>query len=236
MVYKWLNNVQNWLLPPACLVCGQASHNPLSICPECHKDLNYIDYACPRCAIPMPFSGQHTLCGRCQQKAPAFDQTLSLFHFETPIRQLIHGMKFNKRLSHAELLGNLLATTIQQQHEALPQALVPVPLTKTRLRHRGFNQALELAKPVSRQLHIPIFRNQVIRKGKGPAQSSLDLKQRRRNVRGSFLVKPGQWPEHVAIVDDVMTSGSTCHELARSLKKQGVRQVTVWCIARASLQ
>ena len=116
----------------------------------------------------------------------------------------------------------------------LPDVLIPVPLHKLRLLKRGFNQAYELGAYASRLLKIPMRTNGLERLRNTQAQSGLTRKQRRRNMRGAFYWqgsgKPGQ---HVALIDDVMTTGTTVNECARVLKKAGAKRVDVWVAARA---
>jgi len=233
MVYKWINNIQNWLLPRTCVLCGQAGQETLALCCECHNDLKIIENSCQLCAIPLPQSAQGGLCGKCIHEPPAFDSSISLFAYETPVSQLIQSLKFHQKLAHAHLLGNLLATHIAARQLPLPDCILPVPLHAKRLRERGFNQSLELARPVSRALGIPIAQNLLQRVRHTPAQSQLKFRERAKNVRKAFALKAATVPAHIAILDDVVTTGATCNAIAVSLKKAGAEKIEIWSIARS---
>lgn len=233
MVYKWLNIIQNTLLPSTCTLCGQRGQEQLALCADCHKELKFIGNSCIQCALPIDDYDSALICGQCLQRPPAFDRSLCLFTYETPARQLILSLKFRNKLAHARLLGSLLGLSVKHQAEELPDCILPVPLARQRIRERGFNQSLELSRPVSRLLDIPIQHRLIKRIRHTPAQSQLKLPQRHHNIRHAFQVEQQTVPAYIAIVDDVMTSGSTCHEIARVLKLAGARRVDVWCIARA---
>jgi ComF family protein len=145
---------------------------------------------------------------------------------------LIGGAKFRGRLSLVRLLGQCLADRVREVDPPRPQVLLPVPLHASRLRTRGYNQALEIARVVGRELFLPIDHASCIRSAATPPQAGLDERARHRNIRGAFLV-PGLLPwRHVAILDDVVTTGSTVAELSRVLRKAGVRRIQVWAVAR----
>lgn len=233
MVYKWLKNIQRQCLPHFCAVCLQNTETNRAICNDCCNTLKFNTYSCNSCAIPMPEKNSAMTCGQCLKKTPHFDQAISLFHYEPPVRQLIHGLKFNRKLALADLLGLLMAEDLCNRQVARPECIIPVPLSNKRLRQRGFNQSLELARPISRLLDVPIDWRLVSRVRDTDTQTRLDLKARRKNVKDAFSINKNKKYQYVAILDDVMTTGATCNELARCLKKSGIKQVDVWCLARA---
>jgi len=233
MVYKWLNNVQNWLLPNNCTLCGQRGQENLALCRDCQLNLNTINSACERCAIPLPDSVQSGICGQCIIEPPNFDNSISLFVYETPISQMIQSLKFNRKLANARLLGNLLATHLEERKHPRPTCILPVPLHHKRLQSRGFNQSLELAKPVSRVLDIPITQHLVKRIRHTPPQSRLKFRERDKNVNMAFELNGHAIPKRVAILDDVVTTGATCNAIAGLLKKAGAEHVEVWSLARS---
>jgi ComF family protein len=206
----------------------------MDICEACYHELPWIESACIQCAIPLARQGGDPLkCGRCLQKPPAFDYSMSLFSYERNVVKLVHQLKFNEKLVCSRLLGDMLAAAVRQHVAVLPDCIVPVPLYKKRLKQRGFNQSIELARPVARAFKLPLETRSVMRSRDTPSQTGLDKKQRRRNIRGAFeLVKPVE-EQHVAILDDVVTTTSTVNELASLLKTAGVGRVDVWSIARA---
>ncbi|NIR60176.1 MAG: ComF family protein [Gammaproteobacteria bacterium] len=181
----------------------------------------------------MPEAPHAALCGRCLRRPPPFERALAVFRYASPLDELVKALKFHGRLAHARLLGELLAAAAAGLPGPLPQGLIPVPLHRTRLAERGFNQALEIARPVARALDIPLAPGAARRLRPTAAQTGLEPRQRRANVRGAFAIARLPPVRHVAIVDDVMTTGHTAAELARALRRTGVRRVEVWCVARA---
>jgi len=147
--------------------------------------------------------------------------------------QLLLQLKFRQKLYLAPLLGGLLADALATRREPLPDCLVPVPLHPERLRERGYNQALELARIISGRLEVPVAATLCIREKATAPQTALDGLERRRNLRGAFSVRKGEVPRHIAIVDDVVTTGTTVSELARTLRRSGAQTVEVWACARA---
>ncbi len=231
-VNGWLKHAHDWLLPARCILCGRAGHNGRDVCQCCAMELPYLRSACRRCAIPLSEPG---ICGRCQQKAPSFDSAYAVFDYGPPVAQLIQGLKFNGKLYNARLLGVLMAERLAQVTADAPDMLIPVPLHPVRLRQRGFNQALELARPVAQVLGLPLQPEFCRRRLATTPQTGLDAKARRRNLKHAFAVC-GAPVGHVALLDDVMTTGTTVEMLARTLKRAGVERVDVWLCARAALQ
>ena len=220
-------------LKSSCVLCGGITNEPISLCKPCQRDLPRIQNACHQCGLPAVES-QYNLCGQCVKVPPTIDYTHSVFYYEPPIDFLVGQLKFEEKLSCAAILGNLLAESIAQMDD-LPDVIVPVPLYKKRLFKRGFNQSLEMARPVSKQLQIAIETNLVSRTKSTRAQAKLNLAQRKKNIKGCFKVQQNHRYQHVVLVDDVITTGSTINELARILKQSGVKKVGVWSIARAIL-
>jgi ComF family protein len=203
------------------------------LCPPCEAGLPALEHACPQCASPLPpAAGSNTVCGRCQRKPPPFVRTRALYRYEAPVDKLIQRLKFHHELRLARLLGERLAARLAPEADR-PDLIVPVPLHASRLRERGYNQALELARPVARRLNIKLDAFGVRRVLPTRAQSDLSLAERRRNVRQAFEAVRDYAGLKVAVVDDVMTSGSTAEALARCLKKAGAEEVSVWIVARA---
>jgi len=146
---------------------------------------------------------------------------------------LLQQLKFHQKLHLATLLGELLADGLKGREEPLPECLLPVPLHPQRLRERGYNQALELARVLSSRLNIPLETTICMRQRETAPQTALDGKERRRNLRGAFTVREVTLPRHIAIIDDVVTTGTTVSELASTLRRSGVERVEVWACARA---
>ena len=172
------------------------------------------------------------------RRKPYFNRVEAVFHYASPVDFLIQGIKFNGSLHYARLLGILMAQELSERysssHSGLPQLIIPVPLHTTRLRGRGYNQALELARPIASRFDIPVDYSSCNRIRETALQSGLPAKSRRRNIKGAFRIS-GLQADHVVIVDDVMTTGYTVNELARWLRAAGVGRIDVWACARASL-
>lgn len=243
-VYKWLhNNLPGVARSKQCLLCLEPSQNTQALCSPCENDLPYLGRACRRCAIPLN-TDSIALCPRCQGKAPPQDHALCLFLYDAPIDQLISQLKFHQRLSYGRLLGGLMAEYLKhyyQEHpEESPQAIIAVPLSRKRLAERGFNQAEALSRPIAKALNLPVLRRVCQRNRDTPAQLSLPAKDRRKNMRDAFsctlpLSVKGEAIHHIALIDDVMTTGATLESLAKTLKKSGIETVTLWSLARTPL-
>jgi ComF family protein len=233
MVNNWLKIHLSRLFPSQCLVCG-ATANKHSLCADCQNELPANDYACRRCAEPLPEGCIDNLCGRCLKSPPAFDQVFSPYLYQPPLDRLITRFKFQADLGAGHILAKLLYQHIEQNIQHYPQCLVPVPLHKTRLRQRGFNQAHEICRMLGSQLDIPVRNNICHRTRSTSSQSGLNEKHRRKNIRGAFSVASDPAYKHIAIIDDVMTTGNTVNELARVLRKSRVETIQVWSICRAA--
>lgn len=220
--------------PPVCLVCRAPGHGDLDLCAPCRAELPWFTHGCALCARRLP-EGAGPVCGACLKHPPAFDVTRAAFRYAPPVDRLIAGLKYRGRLAHARLLGQLWAETLPAPAPP-PELLLPVPLHPARLRERGFNQSLELARPLARRLGVPVAATLVRRTIPTAPQQGLRGRERRRNVRHAFELAPAliaDPPRSVALVDDVMTTGSTAGEIARLLKRAGARRVEVWVLARA---
>lgn len=229
---NWLDRIQHLLLPTDCLLCGDGPTTLPNLCTACAADLPPLGPGCPGCATPLP---RPSLCPRCQRRAPPYACVRSPFRYVPPLSELIRTLKFQGQLPAAEALGRLLALHVAAGGVRSPQIIVPVPLHPRRLRVRGFNQALEIARGVGRALELPVMPGAARRVRATPPQSGLASRaQRRRNVRDAFTASPEvHGLHHVAILDDVMTTGATVSELGRVLRRAGVQRVEVWTVARA---
>lgn len=180
-------------------------------------------------------AGTGGICGRCQQAPPPFARCTAAFRYEEPLSSLVVEIKFRSRLNLIRLLGELLTETLSADSERPdwqpPAAIVPVPLHPRRLRTRGYNQALELARVVGRRLAIPVNHRCCRRTRATQAQTELDERLRLTNIRDAFEVTE-PLPRHLAILDDVVTTGATVSELARRLTQAGCERVDVWALAR----
>lgn len=217
------------LLPTLCLLCRCFSENG-QICHDCEQALPALGQACVHCALPISAGTQ---CGRCLRKAPLIAKSTSPLRYESWTKGLISRFKFNRDLSVGHYLSRCLARSIEHHYrdDHLPLAIIPVPLHAQRLYERGFNQSVELAKPLAKQFSIPLMRHAVERHGAHVDQIGLSALARRRNVRGVFQVVDAL-PAHIVIIDDVVTTGATVLELAKQAHKNGATRIDVWCVAR----
>jgi len=216
--------------PARCLLCGTRGVHKAGLCEACASELPHNDRCCARCALPL--ESPSALCGRCIRRAPPWDSAWAPFRYAWPLDRLEARFKFGGDLAAGRVLAHAWCGSTAPSE--LPQAIVPVPLHRARLRSRGYNQSLELAKPLSKSMRIPLLREALQRMRDTAAQSELTAVQRRRNVRGAFLAHfDSDPPQHLAILDDVFTTGATLAECARVLKRAGVKRVDVWALARA---
>jgi ComF family protein len=207
------------------------------LCAACESDAR-IDpsAACARCAIPLPRDVQVKLCGRCLRRPPAFDRTIAAALYDAPFDQLVRGLKYGATLAYAPLFARLLHNRIDDAVLADIDVVLPVPLSRARMATRGFNQAIEIARPLARQLGKPLDTESVLRIVDTAPQASLPFDARRRNLRGAFAVIDARRERiigrRIGIVDDVMTTGATLEELAKTLKRAGAVTVVNLVVAR----
>jgi len=215
------------LLPQDCFLCAAPSGDSL-LCPSCTASLPRLTTErCPVCALPTPGA---SICGACLKRAPHFDATQAVFRYEFPVDSLIQSLKYAHRLASADFFGRALA---QIPAPCRPDLIVPVPLSAARLAQRGFNQALEIARPLARALGAPLETGRVHRRLDTAPQASLPWKERMKNIRHAFECTIDLTGKTVLLVDDVMTTGATLDELARTLKAHGAARMECCVLARA---
>jgi ComF family protein len=224
-----LARISNILYPPSCVLCGAVTQHGL--CAECAAELPENNCACVRCALPL-FATEQTICGRCLRKQPRFDAAWSPFIYAQPLEWMIAQLKFNAKLLQGNVLADLMLRRLPP-FTAKPDCIIPVPLHNQRLRQRGFNQSVELVRPLARALAVPLDSSSCQRVRATSPQTAMNALQRRRNLRGAFTFSNDQNYQHVILFDDVMTTGATLNELAGLLKQKGVQRVDVWSLARA---
>jgi len=227
--------VLRFLYPAHCLLCGNAGVRGRDVCAACFGELPCNRRPCPRCAAPLPPDAEDRLCGNCLKSLPAWDEAKSPLTYAYPLDRLIQRFKFDGDLPVGRLLAGLLADYLAAGGER-PDCIIPVPLHPSRLKERGFNQATELARPVGKRLKIPVRLDICARVRSTDVQSKLDAAERKKNLRDAFAVKKAVEGKHIAILDDVVTTGTTVEALTRALKDAGAAKVSVWCVARAGLQ
>jgi ComF family protein len=223
-------------IPVPCALCG--TEGGKAICPACRAQFyNDSSMRCGQCALPFYAQGSNlSICGACLTQPPAFDATIAATDYAPPTDQLVLALKFGAQLAYATLFGEMLHSALRQRQIELPDLLLAVPLGPKRLAERGFNQALEIAKPLARMLKTPLDKHLVLRTRDTAAQALLPPEQRRNNMRGAFTLSSHSVERlrncHIGIVDDVMTTGETLNELASTLKRFGARRITNLVFAR----
>jgi len=229
--------MQQLVLPAHCLLCAQDGAAQRDLCAGCAGDLVGNDRCCPRCALPLTTPAP--LCGECLRSTPPFAAAFAPYLYVHPLDLLVTKLKFGRSLAAGRVLSELWLDAIAVRRPVLPDLFVPVPLHTSRLRERGYNQALELARPLAAALRVPLADGLLSRTKPTAAQTNLDAKTRRRNLRGAFEFHGAGAhaaelkSAHVALIDDVMTTGTTLRECARVLRRVGVARVDVWAFARA---
>jgi len=222
------------LAPRSCHWC-RAILERGSACASCVAALPWNANACRACALPLTRAGETSVCSDCLRDSPPQDRSWAAFRYESPIRQAIVELKFRGRLAPAHVVGGLMAEQLARRAAPLPEVLVPMPLYVRRLQRRGYNQAVELGRELARRLSLPLASRAARRVRATLEQTRLDGAARRRNVRGAFLVDPRSVRgRHVALLDDVITTGATVAELARATRAAGATHIEVWAAARVA--
>jgi ComF family protein len=229
------------IAPPVCVLCGgdgQRLDEPwgLDLCKWCEEACTPVPDPCPHCGESAAASG---ICASCQRMQHSFDATFSLFRYEEPVDLLITNLKFRHELAPARVMGMLFARALRRASRPLPQCLIPMPLHASRFRERGFNQTAEIARHLAPRLRdaagnkLAVRGDLLHRVRATAAQSELDATARAANLQGAFCAGGGVMPAHVAVLDDVMTTGHTAAAAATALKLAGCRRVEIWACARA---
>lgn len=244
------------LFPGSCLLCGADTSRSMDLCLDCEKDLPVNNRSCIRCSIPLssvPLSKIHLppnhsiadhladdhqinqyTCGACISHPPSFDRCLAPLRYEFPVSSLISRYKYQGHFCSGAVLADILLVELFKNKK--PNLIVPVPLHWQRLFFRGFNQSQWLSQYLGRRLNIRVDAHLLKRCRNTPPQQGLKRTQRQKNLKGAFLVNRPVKGQHIALVDDVVTTGSTVSELSQLLKKAGAAKVEIWCLARTPLE
>jgi len=225
---NFIKNILNNFNPPgSCVLCGDDSLHA-AFCPACTHALPWLPAAhCPRCAIPTLDGG---LCGQCLKAPPVFDQTHATFLYTDALAQLIPAAKFGARWSLLPALTHLMLPPLKSADR--PDMLIPLPLHPQRLKERGYNQAQEIAAPLASALQLPLEPHLLQRIKDTEHQARLSEKARHHNMRRAFAATVDLMGLHIALVDDVMTTGASLNAAARALKQAGAARVDCWILAR----
>lgn len=240
-VREWLRTelfgLLDLLFPPACPLCGTETSDrpPHSFCPACLAGVHPLAApCCPRCALPYATEeGTVHLCEACLRDEPPFRRVAAAGIYEETLRLAVQRFKYQGAVSLDRPLGELLASALETGGEARPDLLVPVPLHRTRLRERTYNQSLQLARVLGRRWRLPVAARLLLRTRPTPPQQGLKAEVRRQNLKGAFALRQGLSGERVLLIDDVLTTGATARECSRILLEGGAGEVAVAVLARA---
>jgi len=230
-VDQWLQRAGFLLLAPTCVLCGATGMRGQDLCAACAQALPFNHVCCPICALPLAFPAP--ACARCLRRMPAHTSAYVPLRYEAGVRMLVPRYKFGADLAVGRVLADILATAVCAAPR--PDLLAPVPLHRSRLRERGFDQAWELCRALARTLDLPARADALQRIRATRAQTGLDAASRRRNVRAAFAAGSAVAGLHIALVDDVVTTGATIGAAARVLRQAGAARVDIWAVARAPL-
>lgn len=234
-----LRTLHNAFLWRSCLLCEQLAHQ-LPLCRDCHADLPWNLVHCSRCALPLAATQNSAhICAHCTAQPPLFTRTLAPLRYEFPVDHLIAGLKYHRQLAHAPLLGKLLLQHLQERGISAPDIVLPVPLHPQRLGERGYNQALEIARPLARAFACPLETTLLHRAKNTAPQMALNAGEREKNPQHAFVINEQRLQQlgriqRVAVIDDVMTTGATLREITQKLLNAGVAEVELWVVARTA--
>lgn len=210
-----------------CVFCSASSSS--DICAGCATELPIIETHCRHCGIPMPHDD---LCGDCLLAAPAFTRCIAALRYEAPISHLVGAFKYQGDFNAGRVLSQLLIGRLRQECDLAVDALVPVPLHWRRRWQRGFNQSEIIADEVSRALDIPMHTNGLRKIRHSSAQQNLDASARQKNLRDAFTCTRDVSGLHLAVIDDVVTTGATANAIAQLLREHGAASVQIWALTR----
>lgn len=221
----------NFIFSQQCILCFSKSTSLL--CNFCKEQLPLNNNSCELCAKPLAFDSTSKICGECLRKKPIFNKVYAPFLYQQPFINFISQLKFNKRLIYANLLSSLIESYIIRFNLFDADVVIPIPLHKKRLRQRGFNQSIEIIKPLAKKYNIPINLTHYHRIKNTRPQSSLKANQRADNMKHAFSTMTKISVKNVLIFDDVITTGNTINEFCKLLKRNGSETINIFCIAHA---
>ena len=218
------------MLQQSCILCASHRGGDHGLCNDCLQSLPWHTAPkCPQCGL----LSDGRICGHCLQSPPSFDATHALFSYDYPLDRLLQHYKYRESLHLADTFSALFIKNLLDTGRASHADLImPMPMHNARLQLRGFNQALEIARLISRRRQIKLDFASCQRTRLTPPQASLPLKERIKNIRGVFECNKDLQGLNIALVDDVMTTGASLNELAKTLKQAGAAHVECWVIAR----
>ena len=228
---NWFERVLERVWPLFCLICNQRCDLRL-LCEDCWHELPWQESACLRCGLPLGVSA--TECGACLSRPPAYDATFCALRYESQAISLIQGFKYTRSMPYGRAIDAIMhhALTMNPLIGSQASLLVPMPLHPVRQRERGFNQAMEIARPIGKRFGIPVASDLCMRERMTRVQAGLSAKERKGNMAGAFVMARPVSADHVIIIDDVITTGATVQALSSCLKAAGIRWVSVIAVPR----
>jgi ComF family protein len=234
-MHAWTETILDALLPRHCILCGLGSGSR-NICPPCSEELPHVEQPCSGCGLPIT-STDSSHCERCINYPFPWDSAITALPYAFPVDQLVRRFKFSRSLAAGQVLAERLTRAVVASGKQLPDAIIPVPLHRSRLVSRTFNQSEILARYAAGALQIPLYPTALRRTRKTRAHSGLDAVSRRININAAFTfalpAKKHEELQHAALVDDVLTTGATLAECTGVLKSAGIQRISVWVVARA---
>lgn len=226
----------NSFLKQTCVLCANHEGGKVGLCGACQQNLPWhASPQCPQCGL----LSDGLVCGSCLNASPSFDATHTLFTYDYPLDRLLQHYKYRESLHLANTFASLfidkkLSNALATRQNTNPKIdrIIPMPMHSIRLKQRGFNQALEISRLISRHTQIKLDYTSCQRSINTPPQAGLPLAERIKNIRGVFNCQQNLHGQSIAIVDDVMTTGASLNELAKTLKQKGAAHVECWVIAR----
>jgi len=227
-----INKIINFFLPGNCVLCNSAlANNERSICNVCANNLIPKENLCELCADELQdYSSK--ICGKCMSNPPKWQQAIIPFSYKGTVGFLLKELKFRHHLGVIEQLANKFADTLTKLEPKMPDMIIPVPLHRSRLAKRGFNQSFEIAKNIAAYIQVPIANNVCYRSKNTMAQTGLNSKVRQENLKHAFnLAQPEMIKnKHIVLFDDVFTTGATLNSIARTCRP--AKRIDIWCIAK----
>ncbi len=229
-----LKSLLHAIFPSYCLLCAHNTKRPEQICIQCESLLPWIQISCIQCAAPI-IKSDITYCGSCLSNPSDIDHTTCIFTYTQPIRHWVKLYKYHDQLHFKRLFSYWMAKTTNHRRNNI-DLIIPVPIHTKKQRQRGYNQCDLIGKEIASKLNIEYSRNTLIKNINTPPQTSLKKKERERNIHNSFSVKKDINQLRIAVVEDVITTGSTIRSISKILKKNGAARVEIWAIARTQEQ
>lgn len=237
--YKDMGTLLDFLFPPRCLLCGDTCHllSKQYLCDACLGDLRLNSSACACCAVPLDAAGAYEeghVCGKCLTAPPVFDKCWSPLVYAQPLEWMIRQFKFNDKLVYGAFFASFMIRCLPAfKSDDMPDAIIPMPLHRHRLKQRGFNQSLIIARALVQATGIQVDDKSCRRVRDTEHQTGKNSRERKLNIKGAFEFENHRNYKYLIILDDVVTTGASVSELSKVLKRAGVARVDVWSLARA---